>query len=220
MWEEGKADSTQGNTCSLPEASGRRERSPRLGRAQMAKAISERHEIAVDTDDSVFVLSADWRDGRLVIQQRAKRGGRAGRELCSLSLANPLKRLLSSTHLPAGSPDRKAVSQQRARRSPLSADGPRFAGQGEEREEWWRGSAEKTRRHLSPGRLRKKRTFAIASRGVSRSRRSPAPSTALPKPFRCGWSALASSRARPSVRRRFSSIRYQARAWPADQRRV
>jgi hypothetical protein len=110
----------------------------------MAKAISERHEIVVDTDDSTFVLSADSRDGRLVIQQRAKRGGKPGRELCSLSLANPaeleaffdgLKRLLSSTGLSPGSVERAALSRPRGNRSVPSGNGQRSAGPPEEERE-------------------------------------------------------------------------------------
>ena len=71
----------------------------------MAKTIAERHEIVVETDESVFTLTADSRDGRLVIQQRRK-NARSDREVCALSLSNPgeladffdgLRRLLSST---------------------------------------------------------------------------------------------------------------------------
>jgi hypothetical protein len=74
----------------------------------MPRAISERHEIVVETDESTFVLTADSRDGRLVIQQRKKRGSGPGHEVCSLSLANPdeleaffegLRRVLSSPGL-------------------------------------------------------------------------------------------------------------------------
>jgi hypothetical protein len=71
----------------------------------VAKTIQERHEIVVETDQSVFTLTADSRDGRLLIQQR-KKNGRSEREICALSLANPheladffdgLRRVLSST---------------------------------------------------------------------------------------------------------------------------
>jgi hypothetical protein len=74
----------------------------------MSKAISERHEIVVETDESTFILTADSRDGRLVIEQRRKRGAGKGQEVCSLSLANPdeleaffdgLRRVLSSPGL-------------------------------------------------------------------------------------------------------------------------
>jgi hypothetical protein len=77
----------------------------------VARAISERHEIVVETDESTFVLTADSRDGRLVIQQRRKGGADKGREVCSLSLANPseleaffdgLRRVLASTGLGPG----------------------------------------------------------------------------------------------------------------------
>ena len=69
----------------------------------MPRSITERHEIVVETDESVFVLTADSREGRLVIQQKRKRGSS---EICSLSLANPdeleaffegLRRVFSST---------------------------------------------------------------------------------------------------------------------------
>ena len=71
----------------------------------LAKTIAERHEIVVETDESVFTLTADSRDGRLLIQQRRK-DGRSDRQICALSLSNPgeladffdgLRRLLSST---------------------------------------------------------------------------------------------------------------------------
>jgi hypothetical protein len=71
----------------------------------MAKAIAEKHEIVVETDESIFTLTADSRDGRLLIQQRRK-NGRSDREVCALTLSNPgeladffdgLRRLLSST---------------------------------------------------------------------------------------------------------------------------
>src|SRR5437868_12848257 len=71
----------------------------------MAKAIAEKHEIVVETDESIFTLTADSRDGRLLIQQRRK-NGRSNREVCALTLSNPgeladffdgLRRLLSST---------------------------------------------------------------------------------------------------------------------------
>jgi hypothetical protein len=69
----------------------------------MPRAIAERHEIVVETDESVFVFTADSREGRLLIQQKRKRGSS---EICSLSLANPdeleaffegLRRVFSST---------------------------------------------------------------------------------------------------------------------------
>src|SRR5258707_623285 len=47
----------------------------------MSKAISERHEIVVETDESTFILTADSRDGRLVIEQRRKRGAGKGEEV-------------------------------------------------------------------------------------------------------------------------------------------
>jgi hypothetical protein len=71
----------------------------------VAKKIAEKHEIVVETDESVFTLTADSRDGRLLIQQR-KKNGRSDRQVCALSLSNPgeladffdgLRRLLSST---------------------------------------------------------------------------------------------------------------------------
>src|SRR5258707_11469892 len=47
----------------------------------MSKAIGERHEIVVETDESTFILTADSRDGRLVIEQRRKRGAGKGEEV-------------------------------------------------------------------------------------------------------------------------------------------
>jgi len=79
--------------------------SPFCNRDAVAKTIQERHEIVIETDQSVFTLTADSRDGRLLIQQR-KKNGRSEREICALSLANPreladffdgLRRVLSST---------------------------------------------------------------------------------------------------------------------------
>jgi hypothetical protein len=114
----------------------------------MGKAISERHEIVVETDESIVVLTADSRDGRLVIQQRKKRGSAAGREVCSLSLANPaelkdffdgLRRLLASTGLaPAVSAPTDGAARPRpaaGRSAVLPPRGAATPEQGEDRDE-------------------------------------------------------------------------------------
>jgi hypothetical protein len=94
----------------------------------MPKAIAERHEIVVETDDSIFVFTADSRDGRLVIQQRKKRGSGPGKEVCALSLANPdeleaffdgLRRVLSSPGL--APPIRQSIEPPNFRRPSTSA---------------------------------------------------------------------------------------------------
>ena len=100
----------------------------------MAKTITERHEIVVETDESIFVLSADSRDGRLVIQQRKKHGSAPGHEVCALSLANPaelkeffdgLRRLLASTGLA------QAVSRPAEEARPRPGAGRAALPQGE-----------------------------------------------------------------------------------------
>ena len=102
----------------------------------MAKAIAERHEIVVETDESVFTLTADSRDGRLLIQQR-KKNGRSDREVCALSLSNPgeladffdgLRRVLSSTGIRIAEDDARPQKEPAAllRSAPRSmAAGPR-----------------------------------------------------------------------------------------------
>lgn len=102
----------------------------------MSRAISERHEIVVDTDESTFVFTADSRDGRLVIEQRAKRGSGRGKEVCSLSLANPdeleaffegLRRVLSAPGLapPAGGARAAPRATTRPTLSSSGASAPR-----------------------------------------------------------------------------------------------
>jgi hypothetical protein len=90
----------------------------------MPRSITERHEIVVETDESVFVLTADSREGRLVIQQKRKRGSS---EICSLSLANPdeleaffegLRRVFSST---GGARERTVPPRQPSGRATLAA---------------------------------------------------------------------------------------------------
>jgi hypothetical protein len=92
----------------------------------VAKTIQERHEIVVETDQSVFTLTADSRDGRLLIQQR-KKNGRTDREICALSLANPreladffdaLRRVLSSTGI------RLSEGEARPQQAPAALPGP------------------------------------------------------------------------------------------------
>ena len=102
----------------------------------MAKAIAERHEIVVETDESVFTLTADSRDGRLLIQQR-KKNGRPDRGVCALSLSNPgeladffdgLRRVLSSTGIRIAEDDARPQKEPAAllRSAPRSmAAGPR-----------------------------------------------------------------------------------------------
>jgi hypothetical protein len=105
----------------------------------MAKAIAEKHEIVVETDESIFTLTADSRDGRLLIQQRRK-SGRSDREVCSLSLSNPgeladffdgLRRLLSSTGIRI--PEEEGRRQKEPAALPRGA--PRQAAGAEDREE-------------------------------------------------------------------------------------
>ena len=142
----------------------------------MAKAISERHEIVVETDESIFVLTADSRDGRLVIQQRKKRGSAPGREVCALSLANPselkdffdgLRRLLASTGL---APAASAPAERAAPLRPAAGGAPLPPGgtpeQRDDRDEivarargrnpkafepWTRAEEEEVRRRVQAG---------------------------------------------------------------------
>ena len=101
----------------------------------MTKTIAERHEIVVETDESVFTLTADSRDGRLLIRQR-KKNARSDQEVCALSLSNPgeladffdgLRRLLSSSGI-RFSPDEARPQQTRpalsrpARSTPAGSD--------------------------------------------------------------------------------------------------
>jgi hypothetical protein len=103
----------------------------------MPKSITERHEIVVESNESIFVFTADSRDGRLVIRQKKKEARGPGREVCALTLADPeeleaffegLRRVLSSTGLCAAQSadaERPVPSRHSAPRSvvPKNAQG-------------------------------------------------------------------------------------------------